>query len=68
MWLCFFTDSCDDEERQLVEAEEMAMGAALIFVIRDKKKKMIHADCARCKESEDEFSIASGFWDWVFLK
>ena len=31
------------------------MGATPILVIRDKRSKMIHADCLRCKGIEDEF-------------
>ena len=31
------------------------MGATPILVIRDKRSKMIHADCVRCKGIEDEF-------------
>ena len=42
----FFTDSRDDEERQLTEGEATAAGATPILVIRDKRGKMIHADCA----------------------
>ena len=53
----FFTDSRDDEERQLTEAEAIAVGATPILVIRDKRSKMIHADCVRCKGIEDEFPI-----------
>ena len=53
----FFTDSRDDEERQLTEAEEIAVGATPILVIRDKRSKMIHADCVRCRGIEDEFPI-----------
>ena len=63
----FFTDSRDDdEERQLTEAEAIAVGATPIVVIRDKRSKMIHADCVRCKGIEDEFHVRqqpSGFWD-----
>ena len=52
----FLTDSRDDEERQLTEAEAIAVGATPILVIRDKRSKMIHADdCMRCKGIEDEF-------------
>ena len=40
----FFTDSRDDEERQLTEAEAIAVGAIHILMIRDKKNKIIHAD------------------------
>ena len=50
----FFTDSRDDEESQLTEAEAIAVGATPILVIRSK---MIHADCVRCKGIEDEFPI-----------
>ena len=53
----FFTDSRDDEERQLTEAEAIAVCATPIFVIRDQRRKMIHADCVRCKGIEDEFPI-----------
>ena len=53
----FFTDSRDDEERQLTEAEVIAVGATPILVIRDKRRKMIHADCVRCRGIEDEFPI-----------
>ena len=53
----FFTDSRDDEERQLTEAEAIAVGTTPIFVIRDKRSKMIHADCVRCKGIEDAFPI-----------
>ena len=42
----FFADSRDDEERRLTEAEATAVGATPILVIRDKRSKMIHADCA----------------------
>ena len=41
----FFTDSRDDEERQLTEADAIAVGATPIRVIRDKRSKMIHAEC-----------------------
>ena len=53
----FFTGSRDDEERQLTEAEAIAVGATPILGIRDKRSKMIHADCVRCKGIEDEFPI-----------
>ena len=53
----FFTDSRDDEDRQLTEAEAIAVGATPILVIRDKRSKMIHADCVLCKGIEDEFPI-----------
>ena len=33
------------------------MGATPILVIRDKRSKMIHADCVRCEGIEDEFPI-----------
>ena len=33
------------------------MGATPILVIRDKRSKMIHAECVRCKGIEDEFPI-----------
>ena len=52
-----FTDSRDDEERRLTEAEAIAVGATPILVIRDKRSNMIHADCVRCKGMEDEFPI-----------
>ena len=43
------------------------MGATPILVIRDKRSKMIHADCVRCKGIEDEFPIETTtkgiFWD-----
>ena len=52
-----FTESRDDEERQLTEAEAIAVGATPILVIRDKRIKMIHADCARCKGIEGDFPI-----------
>ena len=38
----FFTDSRDDEERQLTEAEARAVGTTPILVILDKRSKMIH--------------------------
>ena len=53
----FCTDSRDDEQRQLTEVEAIVVGATPIFVIRDKRSKMIHADCVRCKGIEDEFPI-----------
>ena len=43
----FFTESREDEERQLTEAE--AVGATPKLVIRGKRSKMTHADCVRCK-------------------
>ena len=55
----FFTDSRDDEERQLTEAEAIAVGATPILVIRDKRSRMIHADCVRCKGIEDGFPIGT---------
>ena len=55
----FFTDSRNDEERQRTDAEAIAVGATPILVIRDKRSKMIHADCARCKGIEEEFPIES---------
>ena len=58
----FFTDGRDDEERQLTEAEATAVGATPILVIRDKRSKMIHADCVRCKGIEDEFPIETTKW------
>ena len=33
------------------------MGATTTLVIRDKRSKMIHADCVRCKGIEDESPI-----------
>ena len=57
MTTVFFTDSRDDEERQLTEAEAIAVGATPILVIRDKRNKMIHADCVRCKGIEDKCPI-----------
>ena len=33
------------------------MGATPILVIRDKRSKMIHADCVRCNGIEDEFPV-----------
>ena len=33
------------------------MGVTPILVIRDKRSKMPHADCVRCKGIEDEFPI-----------
>ena len=53
----FLSDDRDDEERQLTEAEAIAVGATPILVIRDKRSKMVHADCVRCKGIEDEFPI-----------
>ena len=53
----FFTDSRNDEERQLTEAEAIAVGATPILVIRDKRSKMIHAECVRCNGIEDKFPI-----------
>ena len=52
----FFTDLKDDN-RQLTEAEAIAVGATPIFVIRDRRSKMIHADAVRCEGIEDEFPI-----------
>ena len=49
----FFTDSRDDEERQLTEAEAAAVGATPMLVMRDKRSIIIHADCVRCKGIED---------------
>ena len=37
--------------------EAIAVGVTPILVIRDKRSKMIHADCVRCKGIEDEFHI-----------
>ena len=50
------TDSKDDD-RQLTEAEAIAVGATPILVIRDTGSKMGHADAVRCKGIEDEFPI-----------
>ena len=61
----FFTDSRDDEERHLTEAEAIAVGAAPMLVIRDKRSKIIHADCVRCKGIEDEFPIETTS-KWIF--
>ena len=33
------------------------MGATPILVIRDKRSKMIHADCVRCEGIEDELPL-----------
>ena len=66
----FFTVSRADEERQLTEAEAIAVGATPILVIRNKRSKMIHADCA-AKELKTNFQLKQppgGFWDWVILK
>ena len=52
----FFTDSKDDD-RQLADAETIAVGPTPILVIRDKRSKMIHADALRRKGIEDEFQI-----------
>ena len=59
---CFFTD-----ERQLTEAEATAVGARRILVIRDKRSKMIHAVCVRCKGIENEFPIETTKWIFVGL-
>ena len=60
-----FTDSRDDEERQLTEAEAIAVGATPILVIRDKTSKMIHADCVHGKGIEDECPIETTTkWIW----
>ena len=67
---CFFSDSRDDEQRQLTEAEAIAVGATPTLVIRDKRSNMIHADCA-AKELKTNFPLRqqpSGFWVWVILK
>ena len=53
----FLTESRDDDNRQLTKAEAIAVGATPILVIRDKRSKMIHADCVSCKGIEDEFLI-----------
>ena len=59
-----FSDSRDDEERQLSEAEAI-VGATRRLVIRDERSKMIHADCVRCKGIEDEFPIETPTkWIW----
>ena len=66
----FLTDSRDDEERQLTEAEAIAVEATPILVILDIKSKMIHAVCA-AKELKMNFQQRqqpSGCWDWVTLK
>ena len=64
--------SRDDEESQHNEAKAIAVGATPIHVIRDKRSKMIHADCVRCKRTEDEFPIETtaqvDFGIWVILK
>ena len=52
----FFTDRKEDD-RPLTEAEAKAVGATPILVIWDKRSKMIHADCVRCKGIQDEFPI-----------
>ena len=52
----FFTDSRDDD-RQVTEADAIAVGATPILLIPDKRSKMIHADAVRCKGIEDEFPI-----------
>ena len=52
----FVTDSKDDD-RQLTEAEAIAVGATPILVIRDTGSKMGHADAVRCRGIEDEFPI-----------
>ena len=57
-------DSGDDGERQLTEAEAIAVGATPLLVIRDKRSKMIHADCVRCKGIEDEFPIETTA-EWI---
>ena len=54
-YVFFLKDSIDDEERQLTEAEAIAVGATPILVIRDKRSKMIHAHCVRCRGIDDEF-------------
>ena len=53
----FQKDSRDDEERQLTEADAIAVGATPILEIQDMRSKRIHADCVRCKGIEDEFPI-----------
>ena len=53
----FYSESRHDEETQLTEAEAIAVGATPIHVIRDKRSKMIHEDCVRCKGIEDELPI-----------
>ena len=67
----FFTDSRDHEERQLTEAAAIAVGAAPILVIRDKRSKIIHATVYAAKELRMNFQFRqrpSGFFDWVILK
>ena len=41
------------------------MGATPILVILDKRSKMIHADCVRCKAIEDEFPNETTA-KWIF--
>ena len=53
----FFSDSRDDEERQLTKSEAIAVGSTPILLIRDRGSKIIHADCVRCKGIENEFPI-----------
>ena len=64
-YVFFFTDSRDDEERHLTEAEATVAAAAPMLVIRDKGSKVIHADCVRCKGIEDEFPIETTT-KWIF--
>ena len=67
----FFTNSRDDDDRQRTEGEATAVGAAPIFATRDKRSKMIHADCERCKGTEDEFPIETTtkwIWDLVAVR
>ena len=62
----FFTDSTDDD-RQVTEADAIAVGATPILLIRDTRCKMIHADAVRW----DEFPMKrppNGSWDLVTLK
>ena len=52
----FFTDR-RDHDRQVTEADAIAVGATPILLIPDKRSNMIHADAVRCKGIEDEFPI-----------
>ena len=54
-----------DDDRHLTEAVAIVVGATAILVIRDKRSKMIHADCVRCKGIEDEFPIETTT-KWIF--
>ena len=51
------TDSRDDDDRQLTEADAAAVGATPILAIRVKRSNMIYADCVRCKGIEDQSPI-----------